>query len=259
MTTNTERRYTQQSPFKLFLEKTVKSNVYLYKFAFWFKERFLGSLFHEEDLDAIDLLKFDKNKDNCIDIGANVGQSISFFKPRFHKILAFEPNPGNFKLLKKKYGSGTIDIQNVALGSKEGNMKLYVPFWKSVSLHHTASLVKEECYETLGEFLNLKPESIRFETHDVEVSTLDNYTLDNVGLIKIDAEGYESEIMPGMEKYLAQDVVVLIENSKRSFAFCKQFLEKRGFEEYGYEDKQLKKGVENALNYYFIKPDSKYL
>jgi len=254
-----ERRYTQQSKFKLMLEKAVKSNVYLYKLAFWTKERFLGSMFHEEDLDAIDLFKFSK-EDNCIDIGANVGQSISFFKPRFNKVLAFEPNPGNFKLLQKKYKSdANIEVVNAALGSAKSTMKLYVPFWKNVSLHHTASLVKEECYETLGEFLNLKPESIRFETHDVEVNILDNYKLENCGLIKIDAEGYESEIMPGMDKYLEQDVVVLIENSKRSFAFCKTYLEEKGFEQYGYEDKQLKKGVDNALNYYFIKPSSKYL
>lgn len=75
-----ERRYTQQTKFKLMLEKAVKSNVYLYKLFFWIKERFLGNMFHEEDLDAIDLLSFTK-VDNCIDIGANVGQSISFFKP----------------------------------------------------------------------------------------------------------------------------------------------------------------------------------
>tara|TARA_Y200000002_G_C22090664_1_gene418441 strand:- start:57 stop:428 length:372 start_codon:yes stop_codon:yes gene_type:complete len=120
-------------------------------------------------------------------------------------------------------------------------------------------LVKEECYETLGKFLNLKPESIRLVTYDVKVDRLDNYTLENCALIKIDAEGYESEIMLGMNEYLDQDVVVLVENSKRSFTFCKKYLEEKGFEEYGYKDKQLKKGVVNALNYYFVKPNSKYL
>ena len=93
------RRFTQHSPAKLLLEKIVKSNVYFYKLSFEIKKH-MGSLFHEEDLDGIDHIDFG-TRTACIDIGANVGQSIEVFRKRFSTIYAFEPNPGNFNSSKR--------------------------------------------------------------------------------------------------------------------------------------------------------------
>ena len=112
------QRYTQQSKLKLLLEKLVKSNVIFYKIAFIIKEKLLGSLFYEEDLKGLDFLSINRNN-ACIDVGANVGQSIEYFKSRFKKVYAFEPNPKNFIILKEKYKNiKNISIFNFSLGDK---------------------------------------------------------------------------------------------------------------------------------------------
>ncbi len=115
-------------------------------------------------------------------------------------------------------------MYNKAFGQEKGRLNLYVPFYKNLSMHHTASLVKEECYETLGEFLNIKRADIHFKEFQVDVDRLGDYQLEGCALIHIAAEGYESEILQGMPSYLNKAVVLLIESSTRSPDFCHTFL-----------------------------------
>jgi FkbM family methyltransferase len=254
-------RYTQQSKIKLILEKLVKSNVIFYKIAFEIKEKILGSLFHEEDLDGIKYLKVDKTTHTCIDIGANVGQTIEYLKTRFKKVYAFEPNIQNYNYLKKKYKrNNKIAVFNYALGEKKEKKNLFIPYWKNfICLHHSASFFKDECYSTLKEFLNIDRSSLSFKKTIVNVEKLDKFNFNNVSLIKIDAEGSEKSILIGMKKYLkSSNLSLLIENSPRSFKFCKKFLKTYGYEPLVYRNSKFsKKSVSKALNVYFFKKQSR--
>lgn len=249
------KRYTQQSFLKLILEKLVKSNIIFYKIAFVIKEKLLDNLFYEEDLNGIELLKISQNK-SCIDVGANVGQSIEYFKNKFRKVYAFEPNPKNYKFLKRKYKKNkNILIFDFALGNKTEKKILFIPFWRHlISLHHTASFYKNECYSTLKEFLNLKKSSITFKTAKVKVTEMNKFYFKNISFIKIDAEGYEKEILLGMKRILKnKNITLLIENSSRSFNFCKKFLKNYGYEPFSFRNNKLTRtNVNKSLNVYFI-------
>lgn len=248
---STPRRYTQHSRLKLWLEKIVKSNVYFYKISFEIKKH-LGSLFHEEDLSGIDKLGLTGNE-HCIDIGANVGQSIEFFRKRFKHIYAFEPNPGNFSYLKKKYANRSVDVFPYAIGSRHEKNTLYVPYYRGIALHHTASFIKEECYDTLGEFLDIPAEKIRFEEFVVETRRLDEFSFDHVAMIKIDAEGYEKEVIQGFGEILNRDVVMIIEKSNRSYDFVKEYLSGYGFKGYAYSNGAFVDVSDDTLNVYWSK------
>jgi FkbM family methyltransferase len=249
------KRYTQNDGFKLILEKIVKFHPITYKIAFFIKRKFLGSLFAEDDLKGIDLLKLDPNTE-CIDIGANIGQSIEFFKLRFKSVHAFEPNISNYEYLCKKYKHfPNIKIYNYAIGNIDESKTLYIPYWKNfISLHQSASLIKDECYNSLNEFLSIKKKDLNIKTSEVKVSKLDNFNIKNISLIKIDSEGYEKEVLLGMSNYLSQNINIIIENTPSSFKFSKKHLESYGYECFRYYDGKLtKENLYEALNLYFIK------
>lgn len=249
------KRYTQDGGYKLVLEKIVKSHPITYKIAFFIKRKFLGSLFAEDDLKGIELLKIDP-KSSCIDIGANIGQSIEYFKNKFLSIHAFEPNKDNFNYLKKKYKKlQNIKLYNFAIGKEDETKTLYIPYWKNfISLHQSASLIREECYNSLSEFLSIKKTDLTIKTSLVKVSKLNNFKIKNVSLIKIDSEGYEKEVLIGMNDYLKQNINIILENTQTSFEFAKKYLEGYGYKCYRYQNGSFtNQKLKEALNLYFLK------
>ncbi len=249
------KRYTQNGGYKLILEKIVKYHPITYKIAFFIKKKFLGSLFAEDDLKGIELLKIDQ-KSSCIDIGANIGQSIEYFKNKFFSIHAFEPNKDNYNYLRKKYKNlPNINLYNFAIGKEDETKTLYIPYWKNlISLHQSASLIKEECFNSLYEFLSIKKSDLSIRTAEVKVRKLNNFDIQNVSLIKIDSEGFEKEVLMGMNFYLNQNINIIIENSKTSFKFVKNYLEEYGFKCYRYQNGSFtNQKLNEALNLYFLK------
>ena len=138
------KRYTQNAGLNLILEKIVKFHPITYKIAFFIKRKFLGSMFAEEDLKGLELLKLDPNT-SCIDIGANIGQSIEYFKSKFISTHAFEPNHENYEYLKNRYKNlPNIKLYNFAIGSVNETKTLYILYWRNlISLHQSASLLKK--------------------------------------------------------------------------------------------------------------------
>tara|TARA_B100000242_G_scaffold293477_1_gene271729 strand:- start:533 stop:1330 length:798 start_codon:yes stop_codon:yes gene_type:complete len=249
------RRYTQFGGYKLILEKIVKFHPVIYKIAFLIKQKFLGNLFAEEDLKGINNLNIDP-KSVCIDVGANTGQSIEYFKSKFKSIHAFEPNVENYRYLKKKYKNYKyIKLYNFALGKKNEIKNLYIPYWKNfICLHQSASLIKQECFNSLKEFLSINKSDLNIKTSKVKVTKLNNFKIKNVSLIKIDSEGYEKEVLMGMTHYLKKDISIILENTLSSFKFSKKFLKRYGFECYSFQNKNFtKKNLNKSLNLFFLK------
>lgn len=254
-----KRRFTQSNKIKLFLEKLVKSNVFFYKCAFILKTFFLEKFFYESDLDGLKKIKF-KKKTNCVDIGSNVGQSIEFFKNHFNKIYGFEPYKENYEFLKRRYDKNkNIIIKNFGLSNIESKRKLFVPIYKKISLHQSSSFYKNEAIKTLKEFLNINKNEIKFMTETVKSKRFEKLNIKNFSFVKIDAEGHEFEILKGFGKLLHKDVVILIENSTRSFRKCQRYLSKKKFKPYSFENNYFKKVNLNSLNVYFFKINSKYV
>lgn len=152
------------------------------------------------------VLNFSKNKD-FIDGGAYVGDSSlifeNFSQPR--KIYAFEPEKSNYNLLLK-----TIKINdlkkiipiNKGLGEKEENLKI-----KSSGIR---SQISEE-----GD-------------QEVNITTIDKFVFKNnlsIGLIKLDVEGFELEILKGAEKTIKKFKPILLiaiyHNGKQFFETIK--------------------------------------
>ena len=165
------------------------------------------------------LKNFKKNIFIFFDIGANTGQSIDRFlnynyQPLIH---SFEPTPELFKILKKKYSKqiskGQIFINEFGLGSSAGKMDFYAFNYNQInSFVPIEKNSKFERSRKLAEVKNLK----KFEKKiKAKLSTLDNYCKENnineIDLIKIDTQGFESEVLDGSYEMLSNQKIKIIE------------------------------------------------
>jgi FkbM family methyltransferase len=125
------------------------------------------------------LFEFDNNKPWIIDCGANVGLSVVYFKMKYPsaKIIAVEPDPELFKLLKKNiesFGWHDVIILQKAVWFEDGIIKFRQEGGFS------GQIIKGEHF---GELI------------EIDAISLDNL-IDNleIGLLKIDVEGAENDI-----------------------------------------------------------------
>lgn len=140
--------------------------------------------YEKEELDI--LLSFIKEKNIntsnkiAIDVGANIGNHSLYFCDFFKKVLAFEPNNNSFNLLKLNTKIiKNIECFNYGLGEKN----------KRITLFENPN--------------NIGGSSIFFGKNDnlpqvkSKIFKLDNLQIKNIGLIKIDVEGYEYQVILG--------------------------------------------------------------
>jgi FkbM family methyltransferase len=164
-----------------------------------------------------DQLKSDLNKTGIIiwDIGAYQGYHALGFAINScpdSKILAFEPDPFNFKILKQNIGNNPVLKEkiipiNIALTDKAGQSFLQSSIFKNN-------------LSTSGSFLSeIKPpleSSVYryFARQKIHTETIDEFILNNRELIpdiiKIDVEGAELLVLKGGLKLLAEKSPVLL-------------------------------------------------
>ena len=134
----------------------------------------------------LNLIKFLANKNKIsIDIGANLGL-FTFYLQKYSKyVYAFEPNPYPLRNLKNLVNINT-EVIPIAIGNKDGNLDFFIPKNKKGWSSNGASLKEKE--------LNL---GIK---HNVVSRKLDSLEINNVGLIKIDVEGFEKQVLEGASK-----------------------------------------------------------
>lgn len=140
-------------------------------------------------------------KDNfvIIDAGANIGifSLFAHYLSPNGKVYSFEPNTKTFTILKKNVIennlSNTIRIFQQALGDKKGEATLMK---NNVALE-TGNILAE------SEFLKGR-EKIFTNSETVLITTIDNLVedekIDKVDFIKIDAEGYEKQVIKGAKE-----------------------------------------------------------
>ncbi len=129
-----------------------------------------------------------------LDVGANVGYyttlAASLVGSKGH-VLAFEPSPYAYKRLEtilKRNAITQVDAFQCAVGDKEGWLDLYLPNQAHL---HSPSLV---------------PTDKTFTSVKVQVCCLDSHaSLEAISMIdfmKVDVEGFEPNVLRGMQKYL---------------------------------------------------------
>lgn len=129
---------------------------------------------------GIDKIKFNEN-DKVIDCGANVGDLFLFLREKINhnNYFAFEPSSLEYNALVQN--APTANNFNVALAEKDGESELYLNIKKADS-----SLIEPKKYS----------EKLTVKTSTID-SIFKNYNLTKLRLLKLEAEGYEPEILLG--------------------------------------------------------------
>ena len=125
------------------------------------------------------------------------------------KVLAFEPENGNFGLLKKNIEVNNltnIQAYNVAVGNKNG----------AVFLKKGRSPGEHSVYDDAQKDKDVSVEIVRIDDFLKEKKI----SLSDVSYVKIDVEGYEFEVLRGMTEVISESSDLIIQ-----FEFAPQHLE----------------------------------
>lgn len=175
----------------------------------------------------------DFKKGVAIDIGANIGNHSIYFSERFSHVYSFEINPQTYELLKFNTKNTNITTVNLGLSDVSSIVK-----FKQDNLNVGHGKIVKECEDS-----NL----------ELKVVTLDsqNLQLDNLGLIKIDVEGHELNVLKGaistIEKFKPVILFELaIEEFKDGVPNTIEFLEKNGYQIYVHLSKE-NRGIKRIM------------
>jgi FkbM family methyltransferase len=159
-----------------------------------------------------------------IDIGAHKGESIKLFSKNFiiKKIISFEASPINFEYLKKKikdnkqgYNNTEIVLENTALGAEDKIIE-FNQFNESSS-----STIKEidkesKYYKRKFRLINFLNNKETYQKIKIKISKLKDYIEKNnikkINFMKIDTEGYEFEILLGLENKIKIVDIIMFEH-----------------------------------------------
>jgi len=129
-----------------------------------------------------------------VDIGANTGFYTKMMALRGVSVYAFEPSPKTYELLCANVKIlFNVQTFNFALGDENIDAKTFYVHENSPIDGFTPSLDNEH-----------------LEHVKVKVRMLDNFQLSNIGLMKIDTEGYEYPILRGAIETLRREKPRLI-------------------------------------------------
>jgi len=152
----------------------------------------------------------------AIDIGCHIGYHSLGFSDMVGsgEVYAIDPNPFNLerlKKIKKKNLIRNIQILNIGISDKPGNLKFN--FSKNVDDMTSSGGYIEGTQTPLDKMVYKKA---GFEEKLIRVKTIDGLvsenSIKNLGLIKIDVEGHEVNVLKGAAKTLKQQLpVILIE------------------------------------------------
>ena len=181
-----------------------------------------------------------------VDIGAHRGETIDFFLENFKikKILAFEPNLSLFKYLnnKKKNFDKKVILLNFGVGLKKSTKILNIMADSSSSTINAINR-KSDYYKRKMKFLSIFFFSKKFlsKKQKISVNNLSYFikrnNLKNIDILKIDAEGYEYNILKGINNldfkkiryiYFEHHYDLMIKKGYK-FSQINEFLNKKNF------------------------------
>ena len=157
-----------------------------------------------------------------IDVGANVGEFSLVVAGQGARVYACEPDPGPYSCLEKNLANLVgARCFKVAFGEKKGVLPFYIS-----SQHNDSSFIK--------------PAAGVEKIEEVEVCTIDDFCareeIKNISMLKVEAEGYEPEILRGAVWALSNIVSQVAvdggpeRNGHTTVDDCEEILNEKGFE-----------------------------
>lgn len=186
--------------YKIFESKILKINDNLYSYDKYMLpiRHFESSVFYHKH-SIKELTTLDKVRQKAIiDVGGFIGDSALVFSDfTDKKIYSFEPSVENFEFMKK-----TIELNNLT------NV---VPV--NIALGDKVSEILSICGNSSCVSIAPPPSGTLSSNTAIEATTLDNFVAKNnieVGLIKVDIEGYEQKFLKGAENTIKNQKPVLL-------------------------------------------------
>ncbi len=154
----------------------------------------------------------------ALDVGANIGWFSSVMAASGAVVHAFEPNPRLESFLRKNVflnaGARTplCSVNRCAVGASVGRVELRFPHWLvgGAGIHDSDQ----------SQFLDsLLPDAV-----DTPMVTIDGFvserSIDRVGVIKVDVEGFEEEVIKGATRTIAssQNILVPLEYTRGRYS-----------------------------------------
>lgn len=164
----------------------------------------------------LDHVNFSKN-DVFIDCGANVGEIFYYFNENniSLKYIGFEPEKEVFDCLSKNVPTQNSSLYNLALSESNGKKRLYL---NTEGGDSSLIFSKNAVYD------------------EVESRTLDSYNFPKIKVLKIDAEGFELEVLQGAKESLTKTEYVSVdfgpekgEHNEKTIAEVTDFLYSNNF------------------------------
>lgn len=150
-----------------------------------------------------------------IDVGGSFGDSALIFSAETNaEVHVFEPTTKMFELASKTMKENSISnvvLNKQALGAK----------------NETLTIRLDDDFSTISEQSVID----NYESEQIDVTTLDHYVENNnieVGLIKVDIEGFEMQFLQGAEKTIRQHrpvLIISIYHSAHDFFNIKKIIE----------------------------------
>ena len=144
----------------------------------------------------------------CVDVGANVGLFTVPLSTKFKNIIAFEPVDQVYECLEKNTENLNVDLRKYALGNANSTIDIEI-----VNDNTGQSYVKDE---TMGK-------------GTIQIKRMDDLDLPKFGLLKLDCERYELEILKGaIETILKYKPIIIVEQHPDTEFCAGAFLKSHG-------------------------------
>lgn len=148
-----------------------------------------------------------------MDIGANIGLHTVILSKCGYEVFSFEPDPQHYQILQRNLKINDCkkaQANNAAVSNKSGQMEFIRVLGNTTGSHLAGA--KKNPYGELEKF-------------QVDVVNINHY-INEMDLIKIDAEGHEKEIILStkIDAWLNTDAFVEVENAENAEAIYSYFV-----------------------------------
>lgn len=171
------------------------------------------NLFDLDELIIFSFYSINRNKyKKVMDVGANIGLHSIILNKCGYEVFTFEPDPQHFQFMKQNIelnDCNKIHANNAAVSNKCGQMEFIRVLGNTTGSHLAGS--KKNPYGEL--------EKIQVVVEDI------NQYINEMDLLKLDAEGHEKEIILStkIDNWLNTDALVEIENEENASAIYNFF------------------------------------
>lgn len=163
-----------------------------------------------------------RGKDPLIlDVGANLGSSVAFYRRLFPnaRVIAFEPDPETFRRLARRHGRApNVTLLNCGVGAMPGQLALLRNTHSSTNSFLEVDENSRWVRETPG-FHKIDPVEVDVVTLDGIADTL---SLRYIDFVKCDTQGFEPEVLAGARQLLEEKRIGLL----RLEVMCGKFYRK---------------------------------